>query len=261
VTGSLAFATDLALLAAQGAVIEREATRTVVRMPGNPAFRWGNYLLVPAAGDPAGRIAEHEAAFPDAGFVSVGVDAAHPVLDQGSWMSAGFDVERLAVLVAERVARAGAVAVRPLASDDDWAAETAIALEEDGGDAEHAAFSRQRTVEKRRMVDAGRAVWLGVEAEGALVATAGIADAGLGTARFQDVQTLAGFRRRGFAGALIAAGVRTAAERFAAARSVLVAERQGPAIGLYRRLGFREVETQLQLTRVDPPPGMDAERP
>ncbi|WP_375388705.1 GNAT family N-acetyltransferase [uncultured Amnibacterium sp.] len=255
--GSLAFATDLALLASQGAVVEREAHRTVVRMPANPAFRWGNFLLVAAAGDPAARVAEHEAAFPDAGFVTVGVDAAHPVLDEGAWLTAGFAVERLAVLVADRVGATGAAAVRLLASDDDWAAETAIALEEDGGDAEHADFSRLRTAEKRRMVDAGRAVWLGVEADGALVATAGIADAGRGTARFQDVQTLAVLRRRGFAGALIAAGVRVASQRFGSARFVLVAERAGPAIGLYRRLGFREVETQLQLTRLDAPPGMD----
>lgn len=257
--GSLAFATDLALLAAQGAVIEREEHRTVVRSPENPAFRWGNFLLVPTAGSPERRAAEHEAAFPGAGFVTVGVDAAHPVLDEGAWLSAGFEVERLAVLVADRTVAAGPATVRPLASDADWAAETAIAQAEDGDDEDQASFSALRTVAKRRMADAGRAVWLGAEVDGEVVATAGVADAGLGTARFQDVQTLPAFRRRGLAGALVAAGIRTAAQRFGSARFVLVAERQGPAIGLYRRLGFREVETQLQLTRLDAPPGLEAE--
>lgn len=253
-TGSLAFRIDVALLALQGAAVERSAARTVVRMPANPDFRWGNFLLVPAAGDPDERAAEHAALFPGAGFTTVGVDDPHPVLDEGAWLDAGFEVDRLAVLMATAAPPPGAAPVRPLAGEDDWAAETAIALEGDT-DPAHAAFARRRSVEKRAMVATGRAVWLGVEADGAVVATAGIADVGDGIARFQDVQTLEPFRRRGFASALVAAGVATAAGRFGSTRFVLVAERDGPAIGLYRRLGFREVETQLQLTRVDAPVG------
>jgi ribosomal protein S18 acetylase RimI-like enzyme len=259
VTPSLAFRTDLALLAVQGAELSTQADGTVVRMPENPAFRWGNFLLVQRAGDPAARIAQHREAFPDARFTTIGVDDAHPELDEGAWLSAGFDVERLAVLVAERAPVAAGTGVRPFRSDEDWSAETAIAMEEDEeAGAEHVRFSRLRTLEKRRMADAGHAVWLGVEQDGVLVATAGVADAGDRTARFQDVQTRAAHRRRGYATALIAAGVRTAAERFGSRRFVLVAERQGPAIGLYRRLGFREVETQLQLSRIDAPVGMGA---
>jgi ribosomal protein S18 acetylase RimI-like enzyme len=257
VTASLAYRTDLALLAVQGAEITAGAGATVVRMRENPAFRWGNFLLVARAGDPAARTAEHRAAFPAAGFTTIGVDDAHPDLDEGAWLSAGFDIERLAVLVADRAPMAGVSAVRPLGSDGDWAAETAIALEEDDeADPAHRAFSLLRTEEKRRMTEAGRAVWLGVERDGGIVATAGIADAGDRTARFQDVQTRVAHRRRGHATSLIAAGVRTAAARFGSVRFVLVAERRGPAIGLYRRLGFREVETQLQLSRVDPPAGL-----
>lgn len=253
--GSLAFRIDLALLAAQGAEIAAGADATVVRMPGNPAFRWGNFLLVPEAGDPAARIRQHAAAFRGAGFTTVGVDDAHPVLDEGAWLTVGFTIERHAVLVADRAPAVAGPAVRPLTSDADWAVETAIAisLDEDpdgAADPVQTDFSRRRTAEKRRLTDAGRAVWLGAEMDGAIVATAGIADAGDATARFQDVQTAADHRRRGCASALIAAGVRTAARRFGSVRFVLVAERDGPAIGLYRRLGFRETETQLQLTRL-----------
>ena len=252
---SLAFRTDLALLAAQGAVVTVEPGATAVRMPGNPAFRWGNFLLVPEAGDPAARIRRHAAAFPGTGFTTIGVDDPHAVLDEGAWLTAGFTIERHAVLVADRAPAVAGPAVRPLRSDADWAVETAIAValdeDPDGAvDPVQAAFSRRRTVEKRRLVEAGRAVWLGAEVDGVVVATAGVADAGDGTARFQDVQTDAGHRRRGCASALIAEGVRTAAAAFGSVRFVLVAEREGPAIGLYRRLGFRETETQLQLTRL-----------
>jgi GNAT superfamily N-acetyltransferase len=254
VTRSLAFATDLALRAAEGAVIDRGPLATTVRMAGDPAFRWGNFLLVPEAGEPAARRAEHAALFPGAGFTTVGVDDAHAVLDEGAWLSAGFEIERLAVLTARGPVAGATSGVRPLVSDEDWAAEARIALElEDAPDDVHLAFLRRRTAERRRAVDRGRLIWLGVEAAGEIVATAGIADAGDRVARFQDVQTTEVQRRRGHASALIAAGVRVAADAFGSALFVLVAERGGPAIGLYRRLGFREVETQLQLSRVDPP--------
>ena len=223
-------------------------------MPGNPAFRWGNFLLVQEAGDPAVRLAEHAAAFPGAGFTTIGVDDAHVVLDEGAWLSAGFDIERLAVLTATHAVTASTAGVRPLESDEDWAAEATIALElEDAPDAAHILFTQRRTAERRMAAGRGGTVWLGVEVAGEIVATAGIADAGDGVARFQDVQTAVAHRRRGHASALIAAGVRTAASTFGSSLFVLVAERGGPAIALYRRLGFREVETQLQLSRVDAP--------
>jgi ribosomal protein S18 acetylase RimI-like enzyme len=149
--------------------------------------------------------------------------------------------------------------VRQLVSDEDWAAEARISLQlEDAPDDVHVLFTRRRTVERRRAAARGRAVWLGVEVAGEIVATAGIADAGGGVARFQDVQTAVAHRRRSHASALVAAGVRIAAVTFGSASFVLVAERGGPAIGLYRRLGFREVETQVQLSRLDAPAGLGA---
>lgn len=253
-TRSLAFATDVALRTAEGSAAARSGDALVVRTPGNPAYRWGNFLLVPAAGDPAARVREHAAAFPGAGFTTVGVDDAHPALDEGAWRSAGFEVERLAVLTSHDPAPVPGTGVRPLASDDDWAAVTAIALElAEAPDEEHVAFTRRRTEDQRGLVERGRAVWLGAEVDGRVVATAGVAAALPGVARFQDVQTAVAHRRRGHASAVVAAGLRVAREDLACGTAVIVADRAGPAIGLYRRLGFREVETQLQLSRVDAP--------
>ena len=253
-TASLAFATDLALRAAEGADVDRAPGVTTVRMGRNPAFRWGNFLLVPEAGDPAARLAEHATAFPGAGFTTIGVDDAHAVLDEGAWLSAGFEIERLAVLTTRAAVTGTGTGTRPLLSDEDWAAEARIALElEEAPDDAHLAFLLRRTAERQEAAERSRLVWLGMEVGGEIVATAGVADAGGGVARFQDVQTAEAHRRRGHASALVAAGVRLAAETFGSALFVLVAERGGPAIGLYRRLGFREVETQVQLSRVDAP--------
>lgn len=254
---SLAFATDLAIRAAEGSEVRSTGGLTVVRTPGNPAFRWGNFVLVPEAGDPAVRARQHAEAFPGAGFVTVGLDDARAVFDEGAWRAAGFEVERLAVLRSDGVGRQHLQAsqppiVRPLVSDEDWAAETAIAFElEPDGDAAHLEFTRRVGVVERAAVGRGSMLWLGVEDGGRIVATAGVADAGDRLARFQDVQTREPFRRRGYAGALVLAGVRAAAAAFGSEGFVLVAEAAGPAIGLYRRLGFEQVETQVQLTRID----------
>lgn len=71
-----------------------------------------------------------------------------------------------------------------------------------------------------------------------------------GLARYQNVGTLTAFRRRGIAGRLVRAGAALAAARWGCDGLVIVADADGPAIGLYRRLGFQDAETQLQITRM-----------
>ena len=46
--------TDLAILALSGSEIEQHPTYVVVRTPGNPGYRWGNFVLLrraPLRGD------------------------------------------------------------------------------------------------------------------------------------------------------------------------------------------------------------------
>ena len=43
---SAAWRTDLALLADAGSRVEHHPTHVVVRTPGNPAYRWGNFVLL-----------------------------------------------------------------------------------------------------------------------------------------------------------------------------------------------------------------------
>jgi ribosomal protein S18 acetylase RimI-like enzyme len=61
--------------------------------------------------------------------------------------------------------------------------------------------------------------------------------------------TLAEYRRRGIAGALVRAAGEWAFTDPEVERLVIVAEDGGPAIGLYRRAGFREVGRRVQVCR------------
>lgn len=250
-TSSLGFLTDLALRAAEGSAIERSAGAIVVRTPRNPGFRWGNFLLATSVDEgPAFWADAHAAAFPDADFVTVGIDDAQAAFDETAWRAAGFEVERLIVLTASAAPPpVDGVEIVPLETDAEWRAVLTIEHDE-GAEPPDAGYETARLAQRRLSVDTGRAVWLGVRVGGEIVATTGIADAGDGIARFQDVQTLTTHRRRGYAGALVAACARVAVERFGARRLVLLAVPDGPSIGLYRRLGFLDTETQVQLSRV-----------
>ena len=244
---SLGFATDLAAREREGSAIERHDDRTVVRTPENPDFRWGNFVLVPAGCRPERAAELHADAFPTLPYATAGLDAAEPDVDEAAWAAAGFEAERSSVLTAARVHRPSSdlPPVRELRGED-WAAALAIEVDEWG----EPEFQRRRFAGKRRAVDASAAVQAGAVVDGAVVAIAGVVDAGGGTARFQDVTTRTGFRRRGCAAALVVALAAVAADRFGSRRLVMVADPDGPAIGLYRRLGFQDEETQVQLTRM-----------
>jgi ribosomal protein S18 acetylase RimI-like enzyme len=255
-TGSLAFATDLVARLAEGGSVERADGFQVVRTPANPAFRWGNFLLADAdAGltDPEVWAARHRAAFPDLGFTTVGVDDGDARLDEAAWQAAGFEVERSVVLRA-RAADVGRpdAAVEEVAGDADWADVEAIELELGADEADNGVFVRRRIDAQRAAVAAGRAVWLGLREDVRIIAALGVLPTPGGIARYQNVATLAAYRRRGAAGRLARAGAAVAAERWRCSDLVIVADSDGPAIGLYRRLGFRDAETQLQLTRTAP---------
>ena len=74
-------------------------------------------------------------------------------------------------------------------------------------------------------------------------------DAGGGLARYQDVETDPGARRRGLAGTLVwQAGV-YAAEAFGARTLVIVADPAEEAIRVYRACGFADAQGQFSFQR------------
>jgi GNAT superfamily N-acetyltransferase len=76
-----------------------------------------------------------------------------------------------------------------------------------------------------------------------------VCDAGGGLARYQDVETDPGARRRGLAGTLVwRAGV-YAAGVFGAGTLVIVADPAEEAIRLYRACGFADAQGQFSFQR------------
>ena len=260
---SLGFRTDLMIRRLAGAEITDEGDCLVVRTPANPGYYWGNYLLFagpPAPGEADAWPARFAARFPAARHLAFGIDgtagetgAVDPLLAAGL----GLEVERVLTAAPGALARAGFPApeagVRPLAGDADWAQAVLLSGEIDRGpDAaspQHREFLARRRTETRAMAESGRGAQWGAFVDGRLVAQLGIFSDGSGVARYRSVETHPQFRRRGLAGTLVVQAGRYAADRLAATRLVIVAETDGPAIGLYRSLGFGDAELQVTLER------------
>ena len=71
-------------------------------------------------------------------------------------------------------------------------------------------------------------------------------------ARYQNVETHPDHRRQGIGAAVVHAAGRYALGELGVERLVIVAEAEGPAIGIYRRLGFVESETQIGMELAGP---------
>ncbi|GAA5107557.1 hypothetical protein GCM10023339_05720 [Alloalcanivorax gelatiniphagus] len=254
---SLGFRTDLALLTASGSVVEDRGTHLVVRSPDNPSYFWGNFLLLsrpPVRGGEREVVAAFHTEFPAADHVSIGIDTADLTDDaRAAFEAAGMTVDVATVLTASRLdpPREVAAEVRALEGDDDWEARARLSqqLYPDTSEEAFMTFARQKNAQERRLVDAGRGTRFGAFVDGTLASTAGIFVTEDGVARFQSVETHPDHRRRGLAAAVVHAAGQHALEHLGVRTLVIVADTDGDAIGLYRRLGFADLERQLMMER------------
>jgi predicted GNAT family acetyltransferase len=141
--------------------------------------------------------------------------------------------------------------VRALESEADWEsrARLSFAIEERDDEETHLRFARGRNVQEQSLVADGRGTRFGVLVDGEVVSTAAVFTTEPGVARFQSVETHPGHRRKGLAAAAVHAAGRHALEHLGARTLVIVADDDGEAIGIYRRLGFADTERQLMLER------------
>ncbi len=255
------YATDLVLLGREGGQVEEHDDHLVVRTPANPTYHWGNSLLLrraPAPGTLADWLEVFRAAHPGARHVAIGIDdpAADPSPEEA--VPLGVEVERDLVLTsAPPLAEAPAPDGCRLAwldPDDDPAWERLVELEMTDGivgtEEEHRTFVRRRFAGHRSAIRAGHGGWCAaLLPDGTPVATLGIFEAGAGRARYQSVLTHPDHRRRGLAGALLRLAGEYAGRSLAARELVIVADPDGPAIGLYRRAGFADHTPQVALYR------------
>ncbi|MFN8224223.1 MAG: GNAT family N-acetyltransferase [Gaiellales bacterium] len=276
---SLGLRTDLAVLG-RSAEIEARDGYLVVRSPRNPRFHWGNLLVFPAAPQPGDgsrweTLFESEFAASPAvthrTFTWDTVDADSVGAARSEFVSRGYTLEDTIVLTApvsriEATARANReVQVIPLATGDpsheafwDAVVEIQVAGREPRFDeAGHRAFSVARQRDLRQLFAAGNGTWyVAVDPTSErVVASCGIvARDGLG--RYQSVDTIESYRRRGIASRLVAEAARHAAETFAVRELVILAETHYHALPLYESLGFEPTEHLYGVSRSGPaPPG------
>ncbi len=256
---SLAYRTDVALLQAGGSRVTAGDDCIVVRTPGNPTFWWGNFILIPqiprSRGELERRIETFRAEFPTAEHLAIGVDgvAADEAAIAGLLPEVGCEVDHSPVLSASPLPPGlppPGVVIRPLSSDDDWAAQAAMTTYSDLPETEASrAHARARLATQRAMVARGVGTWLGAFLDGGLRASLGIFGSGNGLARYQDVLTHPDWRRRGLAGALIGAASSFALTELRARTLIIVADDGSDACRLYQALGFVVREQQTSLTR------------
>lgn len=258
---SLGFRTDLMVRRLAGSELEDLGDHLVVRSPGLPDFYWGNFLLLGggAAIEDAPRwLGEFRRHFPEARHLALGWDGGGRGARSRlrSLVAAGLRLEVATVLRADRPpgprASPAEASVRALREPFDWEQLFELSTAANGPEMEsppQQRFLRTRVAETARLSASGRAATLGAFLGARLAASSGIVAGGRGTARFQDVQTHPDFRRRGLAGAVVSAAGQLAWDALGARRLVIVADPEGPALRLYRALGFREVESQVSLER------------
>jgi GNAT superfamily N-acetyltransferase len=246
------------LLGLQGSVIEQRTSYQVVRTPANPSFYWGNFLLLagpPAPGTVSSWMSTFAREFPGAGHVALGVDGTGGETgDRAELAAAGLTVDLSTVLTAEATMpppRPNQVArFRVLASDADW--DAALALQEavhHHGDPGWQGFQGRRLQGRRRMQEQGFGAWLGAFEAGRMVSGLGVFGDGSRIVRYQDVDTHPEHRNKGLAGTLVYEASQYAWREMGARTLVIVADPTGPAIGIYRSVGFRDAETQVELQR------------
>jgi ribosomal protein S18 acetylase RimI-like enzyme len=256
---SLAFRTDLALLARAGSEVEDRGDRVVVRTPTNPAFHWGNFFLLrraPTIDEVPELLTTYDAEFFESRHRAIGIDG---VTDQraslGPLTAAGLDLDIGVTMTATAVHEPPRpnrdAELRPLAGDDDWTQrlELSVATNEDEPPEDFLTFARGKAASDRVRSEAGEGAWWGAFLDGRLASSMGVFSASPGLARFQSVETHPDFRGRGLAGTLAHRVGRYALDELEARQLVMAADPDYLAIRIYRSIGFADTEWQTQLSQ------------
>src|SRR6478672_7640567 len=195
---SLGFRTDIMLLALGGSAITKHGGLTVVATPPAPDFWWGNFVLAPDASALDAALALHAEMFPEADFVSVGIDGTDGLGIDATAAGRGLTVERSTALSSTAVGpppRPNTDAeVRRLHSDEDFEAAADLQYTNDPASGRGFVASRFRTW--RWLADEGHGAWFGAFLDGRLCTGLGLYTDGNGVARFQAVDTHPDYRRQ-----------------------------------------------------------------
>jgi ribosomal protein S18 acetylase RimI-like enzyme len=265
---SLVWATDLDVLAPDHTV-ERRDGYWVAQSPSNPTFWWGNFLLfddAPSIGDGErweALFAQEFGHRPEVTHRTLAWDRVDG--EQGAaeheLVARGYELEWTSGLIArpeQLIEHPGAnreVVVRALDPDGDaqlWEAaidvQRAGSLDNEVDAGYHLTFLRRRQREHREIFRQGLGSWYLALLDGAVVGSLGIVVTDK-RARYQYVDTVAAFRRRGVARRLLVDAARHACSRHAIDHFVIAADPDYHAISIYEGLGFERVELVVGAVR------------
>lgn len=260
---SKAYETDLLLIAESGRV-DRHSGYIVARMPENPTFHWGNFLLMPeppAKGDAArwmSLFTKEFAGDPAIRHMTFGWDTTDGREGEiGEFKAAGFKLDRADVLTAgpydlvRPTTPMERLELRPLESDEDWmmAVDLQILCRGAGYDpAAYREFKVRRMRAFRRMVEQDRGRWYGAFHDNRLVGDLGLFSFD-GLARFQLVETHPDHRRKGICRNLMYFAANDFLLTGEAEEMIVVAEEDSMESKIYQSLGFKVTEKQVGVVR------------
>ncbi|HEY4183000.1 MAG TPA: GNAT family N-acetyltransferase [Kofleriaceae bacterium] len=252
---SIGLTTELALIAIAGEVVDR-GDYLVGRVPDQASWYDGNLLVFPAAPQ-VGEVAYWTRKFtaelgsdPNIHHVTLAWDGIRgDVGAREELVAQGFTLDIRQVMTARSLTAlpvAAGIDVRPLyAREVPDAGDLAFTVSDDHSDGLRQ-FLDRRAQWQQAMVASGVAMWWGAFANKQLVGSLGLVALG-DRARFQDVQTLAPFRKRGIAGAMLAAAANAVLPTVK--ELVIVCEPDSAASRVYERVGFTAIERVVQARR------------
>lgn len=252
---SLGYRTDLMVRRLAGSTISDLGEFIRVTTDSNPTFHWGNFVLAGTDVANAERWLEtFRAVHPTAEHVAIGLEvtAVDDVL-RAAYAAAGLEVWVSDVLSARSLtapASLDGVVCRAVVGDDDWAQVRELTFACNEITEPHAiAYADLKQAEWRAIAEAGHGGWFGAFVDGRLGSTLGIVTDGMGFGRYQAVETHPSYRRRGLARALITSSAATVRADYSIAELVIVADPEYHAAELYRSVGFRSADIQVQVSR------------
>ena len=254
---SIALTTELALIATRGRITDRGGY-LVVETPDDPGYYHGNLLVLPAApqiGEVSYWLRKFDDEFgnnPAIRHVTFAWDGVSGDEGAGDELrGAGFQIDTHRVMAANTVdATPAALPIRELGGDELVAtADLAWAIG-DRHDETYRRFLYRRADWQRDLVVRGIAKFYGAFDGTTLAASLGLVRV-TEVGRYQDVQTLPAYRKRGLARALLAIAARDAIAD-GADRVVIVTEPESAAARLYARAGFHSIELTTSACRYPP---------
>ena len=240
--------------------VEEHDDCIVVRTPHNPGFYFGNFLLLPGPPeDIEACCARFEQAFSPETKHRCFQWSGAPLSEAGvaRAKALGFSPETSVSLALDSPSQLSPPRnhdweIRTMDPARDFEMFEALNIRCDPADStgpeSYRTFKQRIRNTIRQWMELGRATWWGVFEGDTHVGQCGFAVFGdLG--RFQAVETHPEYQRRGICSTLIPHVARHAFEVHGVRRVLLAADGIGPAVGLYRRLGFEEGSHEHSIVR------------